>query len=98
MRTPDFTFLANKSFEKKFNHEPKGLVIPILDIGIFRIKFGKKNRKSLFLPGIHQKYSSTSKCVDDRDIRMNKHKNLAFRLILRKQILGPKNYIPVYIR
>jgi hypothetical protein len=25
-----------------------------------------------FLSGIHQKYSSSSKCVDNRDIRMNK--------------------------
>jgi hypothetical protein len=43
MRAPGFTFLANKGFEKKFSHErePKGLVIPILDI-LFRVKKHKK--------------------------------------------------------
>ena len=48
----------------------------------------KKIETRFFLPGIHQKYSSSSKCVDNGDIRMNKHKNLTFRLILRKKILG----------
>jgi C4-type Zn-finger protein len=34
MKALDFTFLTNKSFEKKFNdeREPKSLVIPILDM------------------------------------------------------------------
>ena len=34
MSAPDFTFLTDKSFEKKFNHERelRGLVNPILDI------------------------------------------------------------------
>jgi hypothetical protein len=36
----------------------------------------------------------SSKCVDNRDIRMNKHKNLTFRLILRKKILGPSRFEP----
>jgi hypothetical protein len=54
----------------------------------FQYKIVEKNR-NFFLPGIHQKYSSSSKCVDIRDIRMNKHKNLIFRLILRKKKIGP---------
>jgi hypothetical protein len=34
MRAPDFTFLTNESFEKKFNHdrEPRGLGISISDM------------------------------------------------------------------
>ena len=60
----------------------------------FSIKLEKKNETRFFRPGIHQKYSSSSKCVDNRDIRMNKHKNLTFRLILRKKILGPSRFEP----
>jgi hypothetical protein len=43
----------------------------------------KKIETRFFLLGIHQKYSSSSECVDNRGIRMNKHENLTFRLILR---------------
>jgi hypothetical protein len=58
----------------------------IIYIGIFSIKFEKKIETRLFLPGIHQKYSSSSECVDNRDIRINKYKNLPFRLILTEKI------------
>jgi hypothetical protein len=36
MRAADFSFLTNKSFEKKFNHErePKEQGIPILEIAL----------------------------------------------------------------
>jgi hypothetical protein len=50
-------------------------------IGIFSIKFEKKIETRFFLPGIRQKYSSSSKYVDNRGIRMNQHENLTFRLI-----------------
>jgi hypothetical protein len=52
--------------------------VPTIRVQLYENRF--------FLPGIHQKYSSSSKCVDNHDIRMNKHKNLTFRLILRKKI------------
>jgi uncharacterized protein YfkK (UPF0435 family) len=48
-----------------------------------------KSKLVFFLSGIHQKYSLSSKCVDNRGLRMNKQKNLTFRLILRKNNLGP---------
>ena len=47
-----------------------------------------KNETHFFLPGIHQKYSTSSNCVDNRGLRINKHKNLTFQLILTKKF-GP---------
>jgi hypothetical protein len=53
--------------------------------------FQLKRLKHFFLPGIHQKYSSNSKCVDRHAIRMKKkHKNLTFWLILRKKLGSPR--------
>ena len=37
---------------------------------------------------------SSRKCVYNCDIRMKKHENLTFRLILRKKILGPPRFEP----
>jgi hypothetical protein len=58
------------------------------------MKFEKKIETRFFLPGIHQKYSSSSKRVDNRDIRMKKHKNLPFRRILRKNNFDPSRFEP----
>ena len=56
-------------------------------ISIFSIKFEKKIET-------HPKYSSSSKCVENRDIRMKQHKHLTFRLILRKKFLGSSRFEP----
>jgi hypothetical protein len=58
-------------------------------IGIFGIKLEKQIETRFFLPGIHQKYSSSYKCVDNRDIRINKHKHLFFPADFRKKNCGP---------
>jgi hypothetical protein len=48
----------------------------------FQYKIWEKEIETrFFLPGIHQNNSSSSKRVDNRGIRMNKHKNITFRLI-----------------
>jgi hypothetical protein len=52
MKAPDFSFLTNKSFKKKFNHErePEEQGIPILDIYRGPIFKAKKNiRKKDFI-------------------------------------------------
>jgi hypothetical protein len=47
-----------------------------------------------FLPVINQKFGSSSKCVDNLDIRISKQNNLTSRLNLRKKNLGPSTRGP----
>jgi hypothetical protein len=60
---------------------------------IFSIKVEEKNRSSFFSSRNSSKYSSNSKYVDNRDIRMKKHKNITFQLILRKIFLADEPHV-----